>query len=144
MKKIPLFVLFVLCLSAFNSGAADVLNAPSIAVDTTKTPPTITITLTIDGTGPITAQQKAVIETTAANAAARVRDANAPQKDVAAAGRSAFVSALVPTLYKLVESTQKGATLSDAEVAAQTSAAKAKADADAAALIDLRPTITVK
>ena len=136
---LPLLFLFV-----FSARAADVVIPPTLSVDTTATPPKLTITLTIDATAAITAQQQAVADTTKANADARGKDPNAPQKDVAGAGRAAFVKAIIPTLYKLVENTERGANLSDAEVAAQAAEAKAKADAAAAALIALRPTITTK
>ena len=140
MKRLILLALFI-SLGAF---ASDVLVAPSIAVDTTKTPPTITITLTIDGTAAVTAMQSAVAKTTAANAAALKANPKAVQADPQAAGRTAFVQSLIPTLYKLVENTQRGATVSDADIAAQAAAAKAKADADAAAATALRPVITTK
>ena len=124
--------------------AADVVTAPTLAVDTTTTPPTVTITLTIDGTTAVAAMQAAVAQTTVANAAALKTNPNAVQADPQAAGNTAFVQALIPQLYKLVENTQRGASVTDTDLTAQAAAAKAKADADAAAAIALRPVIVVK
>ena len=126
------------------------MSAPQIAVDTTTTPPTVTVTFAFDGTKALAAQATAIDTATkhntiVANGAALTIPPTVPVlKDPAKAGRVAFIQALVPMFRNHVEAIGKSATMSAADITAQQAAARATADADAAALSGATPMITVK
>lgn len=115
--------------------AADV---PAVQiVKSTGSPPTCTITVTVpDTTSAVAAETAAIAATNAANAVP-----GAPQKDSALAGKMAYAAALIPSMYRLIESVQKVSTMSDADIDAATAAAKTAADATAAALKAMRPDV---
>lgn len=113
--------------------------APTLSLDIATTPPTLSVTFVIpDVTDAVTAMNTAITQINTANAVP-----NAIQQDANAAGRTAFIQQLIPLFYKQVELTQKGSTLSDADIAAEVTAKKAILDAEAAALLAIRPTINI-
>lgn len=130
MKYIMLCLL--LCSIAF---AAD--KPLTITSDNTTTPPTCVISVNVpDASAACAAQLAAIDAATKANAVP-----NAVQKDPVAAGKMAYAAALIPAMYKMIESVQQVATLSDADIDAKAATEKAAADLKAATLKAMRPDV---
>ncbi len=131
MKYISIFLLFV-CAASF---AAE--KPLTITPHNDTTPPSCTITINVvDASAAKTAQLAAIAETTKANAVP-----GAVQKDAERAGKMAYAAALIPSLYQSIERLQRVSKMTDAEITAQATAAKAAADAQAEALKASRPDV---
>ncbi len=116
------------------------MSAPALFLDVTTNPPSLSVTFIMDDVSDAVAAMNAAIKQ--ATDASAIKGAK--QVDPEDAGHSAFVQKLIPLFYKQIELTQKGATLSDEDIAAQIEARKTALDAEAEALLSLRPVIKIK